>query len=159
MKRPAGPTEYHCQVLAVDQWGTWLHLPRGFISESPDGSETEDIDAVALLDPAHPWVPWWVDRPEGRSLEVDVCLPPVATSEGWSYVDLELDVRGDELGFVRLEDEDEFQAACEAGWISAEEAELATAAAHELEVALRRGREPFGATGWARLIQAVAKPR
>jgi predicted RNA-binding protein associated with RNAse of E/G family len=117
-----------------------------------------DVDAVALLGPGHPWVPWWVDRPEGRSVEVDICLPPEAISEGWSFVDLELDVIGDEFGFVRLDDEDEFQAAYDAGWLSADDAELAVAAAKDIELALRRGREPFGATGWARLIQALARP-
>ena len=145
-------------MLAVDQWGTWLHLPRGSSFESPEGPGTMDLDAVAVLDPAHPWVPWWVERPEGRTLEVDICLPPVAISEGWSYVDLELDVMGDEFGFVRLDDEDEFQGACDAGWMSADDAEVAATAARDVELALRRGREPFGAAGWARLIQALARP-
>jgi hypothetical protein len=145
-------------VLAVDQWGTWLHLPRGSAFESPQGPGTMDLDAVALLDPGHPWVPWWVERTEGRSVEVDICLPPVPFSEGWSFVDLELDVMGDEFGFVRLDDEDEFEAACDAGWMSADDAEVAVAAAKDIELALRRGREPFGAAGWARLIQALARP-
>jgi predicted RNA-binding protein associated with RNAse of E/G family len=116
-----------------------------------------DVDAVALMDPRHSWIPWWVDRPEGRTVEIDICLPPAAQAEGWSFVDLELDVMGDELGFVRLDDEDEFASACDQGWISPEEAELARATATELEVALRRGREPFGAIGWSRLTQALGR--
>jgi hypothetical protein len=142
-------------VFAVDQWGTWLHVPRGSRWTAPHDSGLVVADRVVLMDPRHSWVPWWVDDPDGRRVEVDVSQPPVSVGEGWSFVDLELDVRGDELGFVGRADEDEFRAACEDGSISPEEAELALAAATELELALHRGREPFGAVGWSRLAQGL----
>jgi hypothetical protein len=144
-------------VFAVDQWGTWLHVPHGSPWRAPDDAGLVVADRVVLMDPRHAWVPWWIEDPDERRLEIDVCLPPVSLGEDWSFVDLELCVRGDEFGFVGRAGDDDIRAAGDDGRISPEEAELALAAAHQLEVALQRGQEPFGAMGWSRLVQALRR--
>lgn len=79
---------------------------------------------------------------------MDVCLPPERTSDGWRFIDLELDPVRHEDGTVEVEDEDEFRTACEEGWISPEEASFALTMADELERLLRQCREPRGVEGW-----------
>ncbi len=80
-----------------------------------------------------------------------MCLAPQRETDGWSYVDLELDLVRHENGITEILDRDEFEIACREGWISSGEAEMAEAVATTLEAALRRREEPLGDEGWQRL--------
>lgn len=67
------------------------------------------FDAVLLLAELRPCVTWWVDDPHDRRVEVDICLPPQRTDQGWSFIDLELDpIRHERDQRVVTHDEDEF---------------------------------------------------
>lgn len=115
------------------------------------------LDAVVLLRPGDPFVTWWVEDPRDRRVEVDICLPPVETADGWSFVDLELDpVRHELTSVIEIEDGDEFEEARSAGYMSDADAALATATAKELAAALAANREPWGEEGWMRLRALLA---
>jgi len=109
------------------------------------------VDCLLLLRPDRYWVAVWVDDPEDRRLEIDVCLPPQQESDGWSYIDLELDPVRHESGEIEIEDRDEFDDACRNGWISADDARIASDTAAAMELALIERTEPFGEEGWRRL--------
>jgi predicted RNA-binding protein associated with RNAse of E/G family len=100
-------------------------------------------------------VAWWWDDPDGRWVGVDVCTPPRLARGTWTYEDLELDPVGNEAGFVRLVDEDEFEEARAKGWISSDEVDAALQATTEIETMMRTRVEPFGTLAWQRLQEAV----
>jgi predicted RNA-binding protein associated with RNAse of E/G family len=78
-------------------------------------------------------------------------LPPQREDDGWSYVDLELDPIRHESGLIEIQDRDEFEDACQKGWITAEDAKVANATAEAMEVWLSRQDEPLAQEGWKRL--------
>jgi predicted RNA-binding protein associated with RNAse of E/G family len=96
-------------------------------------------------------VAWWVDDPTDKRLEIDVCLAPERTDDGWSYVDLELDPVRHANGVIEIQDHDEFVVACRDGWITAEDAAIADATAKTLATALQKREEPLAEEGWRRL--------
>jgi hypothetical protein len=54
--------------------------------------------------PHQSWVLWWVADPADRRIEIDVYSPPERTSDGWRYVDLELDsVRHEQTSWTEIE--------------------------------------------------------
>ncbi len=107
------------------------------------------FDAVVLLQPGPPSVTWWVDDPDDRRVEIDICLPPMATTTGWSFVDLELDpVRHERSGLIEVEDNHEFEEAHRHGWMSADDARLALERADAMKEMLVQGTEPWGDHGW-----------
>ena len=157
VKRPGGVFEFDMEVVDEDHDGIWLGYTEGSNWRAPHDTGTMPFDAIVLIRPGEPHVTWWVDDPADRRVEVDVCLPPVETRDGWSFIDLELDpIRHELNGVVEIDDDDEFQDACDRGWISAAEARLATATAHALAAALIDRKEPWGETGWLRLGQLRA---
>lgn len=152
VKRPGGIFEFDMEVVAEDDDGIWLAYMTGASWRAPHDRGTMPFNAIVLLRLADPFVTWWVDDPADRRVEIDVCLPPLATTDGWSFVDLELDpVRHELTGVIEIEDLDEFEAACAAGWISESEAEIARATARRMATALERREEPWGDAGWRRL--------
>jgi Protein of unknown function (DUF402) len=151
IKRPAGRGFFEVGPLGEDQFGVWLYAPRGSKWEAPHAVGTLPFDALALLSPERSWVAWWVDEPGDRRVEIDVCLAPQSENDGWSYVDLELDLVRHENGTTEILDRDEFDAACRNGWISLQDAEMSDATTKMMADVLRRGDEPFGEEGWRRL--------
>lgn len=163
-KRPEGSGRWAAYALGEDGHGHWLYTPPGSLYRGERAGIAGECQ-VAQPDPALPGLPalqliprhaWWTavwTRDDGRGIRrisVDVCTPPVLADGEWSYVDLELDLLGDEPGQVETEDEDEFVAACEAGLITGTEASAARAAAATVERLIRDEAEPFGRAGWAR---------
>jgi predicted RNA-binding protein associated with RNAse of E/G family len=111
---------------------------------------------VLLLAADRPWVAWWVGDPADQRLEIDVCLPPEVTEEGWRYVDLELDaVLHQRDGRVEIEDWDEYEAACCTAWMSSDDAKLARTTAERCADVLRHGAEPWLSRGWRMLGQLM----
>ncbi len=115
------------------------------------------MDCLLLLSPNRYWVAVWVDDPADRRLEIDVCRPPLRESDGWSYIDLELDPIRHEPGKIEIEDRDEFDEACRGGWISADEARIANETAATMEFALKERTEPLGEEGWRRLKSLLSR--
>jgi predicted RNA-binding protein associated with RNAse of E/G family len=112
-------------------------------------------DAILLLRPGQWWVGWWIDDPADRRVVIDICVPPIEQGDGWSYLDLELDVVRHQDGTVEVEDRDEFQTACADGWITPEEAVMALDTSTHMERVLATADEPFGEVGWRRLRETT----
>jgi hypothetical protein len=158
VKRPGGVFEFDMELVEADHDGIWLGYTTGANWRAPHDTGTMPFNSIVLLRPDDPFVTWWVDDPADRRVEVDICRPPIETPVGWSFIGLELDpVRHELTGAVEIEDDDEFQEACVRGWITAEEAALATATAQDLATALTRRIEPWGETGWRRLRELLAR--
>src|SRR5262245_59662969 len=141
------------QPLGIDGFWERLFGPMGSPWNAPHDEGTLPFDVVMLVHPQRWAVTWWNDA-ANRYVGVDVCLPPVRTDDGWSYVDLELDVIRHSSGVVEIEDEDEFEAACTVGWIASPDAEVALATATAMADRLRAHEEPWGDEGWQRLDAA-----
>ena len=84
-----------------------------------------------------------------------VSQPPSVVDGAWTYVDLELDLLSDAAGTVVVDDEDEFDERCDAGVISASDAQHARTATSEMHARLAACDEPFGALAWERLRAAL----
>jgi hypothetical protein len=152
VKRPAGIFAFNMEEACVDDLGTWLFYGIGATWRAPHDTGTMPFDALILIQPNRPFVTWWVEDPEDRRVEIDVCLPPVPTDAGWSFIDLELDpVRHERTGVVEVEDWEEFDEAAARGWMSQEDAVIARTTAQEMAAALTRSIQPWGDEGWARL--------
>ena len=158
IKRPGGVGWFDVEPVGEDEFGIWLHAARGSAWQAPHDVGTLSLDVLLLISPARYWVAWWVDDPADRRLEIDVCLQPDRVVDGWSFVDLELDVVRHEGGAIEIHDRDEFAIACRNGWIDASQADIAEATAIRLESALRERREPLGDNGWAILEGLRAAP-
>ena len=152
VKRPGGVFAFDMSLLDEDDLGVWLAYPTGAAWRAPHGTGTMPFDAVLLLVPGRPYVTWWVDDPDDPRVEVDVCLPPERTHDGWTYVDLELDpVRHERTGLVEVEDADELEEALARGWMPPADGALARATAADIAAALGARTEPWGDVGWERL--------
>jgi hypothetical protein len=152
VKRPGGVHWYGFQPIAQDGDGTWLWGPVGSPWQAPHDDGTSAVPVLVWLATGRPWAAWWVDEPADRRLEIDVCLPPEPTADGWRYVDLELDpVRHEGDGRVEIEDWDEYEESLRHGWMSAADAELARVTAERCAEELRRGTEAWIHRGWQML--------
>lgn len=154
VKRPVGTSSFWFQGLDEDSDGVWLFAPVGSRWVTPHDSGTLPVDVVTLITPGRWFVSWWVDDAHDRRIEIDICLPPKETDDGWSYVDLELDVVQHELELVVVEDRDEFEVACGRGWITPAHAAIAQTTAAEMKTALEQRLEPWGDEGWRRVAEA-----
>jgi hypothetical protein len=154
VKRPAGTGSFDVHPFTIDGFGEWLYAPTGSAWDAPQDAGTLSFDVVVLIRPQDWVVSWWVDEPTDRSVAIDICLPPERTTDGWSFVDLELDAVRHSSGVVEIQDNDEFEAACRNGWITAAEAEVALVTAAAMADALRDHVEPWGDAGWQRLAAA-----
>ncbi|SCF39045.1 DUF402 domain-containing protein [Micromonospora mirobrigensis] len=159
VKRPSGVFWYDLEPVAEDADGTWLRGAVGSPWGAPHDHGVLPVPVAVLLAVGRPWVAWWVADPADRRLEIDVCLPVERTGVDWRYVDLELDpVRHERDSRVEIEDWDEYEVACAAGWMSADDAALARGAAEDRAEALRRRDEPWQARGWW-LLDGQERPR
>jgi hypothetical protein len=155
IKRPGGLFTFEMLAIDEDDDGAWVFGPVGSCWTRPEESGTLSFPVLGLFRPGEWFVSWWIDRPEGRRVEADVCLPPERLDDGWSYVDLELDPVRHEPDRVEVQDHDEFEVACENGWMSPDDAAGALDAAARMERALTDRVEPWGDEGWRRLGTAV----
>lgn len=100
-----------------------------------------------------------VDDPADRRIELDVCLPPERTAEGWRYVDLELDpVRHEQEHWIEIQDEDEYQDSVRQGLMTPAEADLARRSADEGARLLLRPDQPWWSHGWRMLSVITRQP-
>ena len=152
VKRPGGVYVFEAIEIGEDEFGTWLYTAAGTTWRSPNQSGTVPVHFVGVFSSARPGP---IVFAEGSHVSFDVGLPPERTDRGWRYVDLELDpiIRPD--GTVEIEDEDEFEEACRAGWIDESAALLARRVADEAVEALKRGDEPYATVGFAWLEAAI----
>ncbi|GIF21635.1 hypothetical protein BJ973_004920 [Actinoplanes tereljensis] len=149
IKRPGGVYWFDFQPVSSDEEGVWLSGPVGSPWGAPHDTGTLPVPVLVWLVPGRPWAAWWVDDPADRRLEIDICLPPEATDDGWRYIDLELDPMLHERdGRVEIEDWDEYEESCREGWMSPQDAELAQVAAESCAEVLRQGTEPWLRLGW-----------
>lgn len=157
VKRPGGLFWYEVDAMIDDSDGTWLHGPAGSRWGAPHDSGALSVATLILLHPDRPWVVWWVADPADRRIEIDVCLPPERTDQGWRYVDLELDpVRHEQTSRIGIEDEDEFEESRRRGWMSPAEAGLARHAADDGARMLRQRDQSWSARGW-RLLDTLSQ--
>lgn len=163
IKRPKGIHRWPAYVMEEDPFGTWLYSPKGTVFRGQVGSEyaecevgqgnrAEGLHVMHLI----PNEGWWVARWALDHIGVDICTPPELKAGEWHFIDLELDPLAFLNGRIVVEDEDEFEAACEAGIISEYEAREARKTATEIEGWLHDKTEPFGRVGWDKLEKAVS---
>jgi hypothetical protein len=152
VKRPAGVFQFDVERVEDAGAGMWLWCATDSAWRAPHDEGVMPFDALMLVDIDRPCVTWWVDDPSDPRIEIDICLAPLRTPTGWSFVDLELDpVRRELTGLVEVEDWDEFEECRQRGLIDDASAELAVANAESLRQALVERREPWGQVGWDRL--------
>ena len=155
VKRPAGTFSFEFARLHGDRHGMWLFAPVGSTWVAPHDRGILPVDVLVLVKAGRSCATWWIDDARDRRVEVDVCLPPERTEDGWSYVDLELDVVRHEPDVIEIRDRDEFVTACRDGRITPSDADVAEATAAAMRTILERRTDPWGDEGWERL--AVAK--
>lgn len=160
-KRPGGYGRWPAYEIASDTHGLWFYSPKGTIyrgypaegspidwevgrpPEAPEG--TSELHLV----PTHGWwVANWYEMSGVRHIAVDICVPAQWADGELTFVDLELDPHWKADGSVQLFDQDEFDAAVQAGLIPALEAAEARAASDQILDWLSEGVEPFGSDGW-----------
>jgi hypothetical protein len=159
VKHPAGVFSFELHALDEDSHGVWLLAPVGSPWVAPQDAGALSFDVVALIKPGRWFATWWVDDPHDRRVEIDISLPPDRTEDGWSCVDLELDVFRHEPDFVEVRDRDEFDVACRNQWITPQDAAMAEATAAEMQRVLEQRVEPWGDQGWRRLTDAIRRRR
>ena len=151
IKRPRGVFSLDVQLAAEDESGVWLHSVHGSNWTAPHDRGKVAFDCVLLLSPERYWVSWWIDDPADKRLEIDVCLPPECGSDGWSYIDLELDIFQHDDGTIEIKDQDEFDEACRNGWIRSEDARIARETTSTIQMMLYNRQDSFWEKGWQRL--------
>lgn len=145
-KRPAGSGSWQAYELGNDAYGEWLFTPahstyRGFdgnsvgycevAQESPGGPGR---DSVVLMARDTWWIATWVRNGVLRC-SADIATPPQLIDNAWWFEDLELDPFLTRDGIYGVDDEDEFAAACSAGFIDRAEKLAALRAAEHLRAA------------------------
>jgi Uncharacterized conserved protein len=127
-KRPAGSGSWRGYVLGSDGYGCWVFTPAHstYTGVHPDGhAETCEVaqddqrvgrSCVVLLPSGGWYVAHWVWRSE-HVVDIDIATPPTKFGDVWMYDDLELDPFVDAGGTFGVDDEDEFDIACERGRI------------------------------------------
>lgn len=166
LKRPAGSGLWPTYRTGQDRFGTWLFTPQGSRYRGEKNGTVAYCNVGSPVGPGiavmHlvPRTGWWIatfwDEDEPRwSVTVDICTPPRLTDDVLSYTDLELDILTDRsTGDAQIVDEDEFMAACDGGFIPADEATAARQTADQIALLARHGAPPFADTGARRLHAA-----
>ncbi|WP_051366458.1 DUF402 domain-containing protein [Hamadaea tsunoensis] len=132
---------YPAVLLGEDEFGRWLGVPRGTVSDS---GTRHELPWVLLVPPDAWWTAMFNPAPQGSEIYCDITTPAEWIEGRLVLADLDLDVkRRRESGAVLLVDDDEFTAhAAEFGY-PAPLIDRAWAAAFELRQALGDGSEPF----------------
>ncbi|WP_157683343.1 DUF402 domain-containing protein [Microlunatus soli] len=148
---------WHADLLAEDEYGTWLYAPAGTTNRDRAGRPVSRLamDGVQLITRAAWWTAWWW---QDGGITVDIATPAERAANSADYVDLELDLwsRGNDFGLV---DQDEYDAARDAAMITDEQDHHARAAATVVCRMLAGHDEPFATLGtqWLRWAQATAR--
>lgn len=157
-KRPDGTGTWSGYVIRRDEHGLWLFTPRGwrYRGESTGGVDYVEVgqgDRPAGVDVLHlaPRDQWWfaawhiIDEP---TVTIDICVPPAIVDSRLLFIDLEIDLWKQRGGDYGVADEDEFEAACAAGWIDDNERTSALSATAELQGRLAGRDLLFEMVGW-----------
>lgn len=159
LKLPDATGVWGAHVVAEDEHGTWFFTP----GDSPiewtnlEGkSKAWEFDVLSLIPPNDWWFGlWWGPSNHAVELSVDVAAPATRDGDVWSWLDLEIDVFRLDSGTVGIEDEDEFEESCAAGWISDHERAESLRITPVIERMLRERTEPFGDVGREHLERAI----
>src|SRR5688500_12335667 len=95
---------WEARLVGEDDDGLWLFAEAGVRNR-------HTLSGVQLLARDAWWVAWWWADPMGWWCAADVATPACVVNGVWRYDDLEIDVVGNEDGFVHVVDEDEFEEA------------------------------------------------
>jgi len=163
IKRPEGIARWSVYIIKEDHYGLWLYSPKGTLFRSQKGSVIGECEVgqgnrdtglhVMHLIPNEYWwiAAWYLDH-----ITIDICTPPTCIDGEWHYTDLELDPIAFPDGRIIVEDEDEFNDACNKGLIPPNEAIEARTATTTVVKHLCHQTEPFGQVGWHMLNQAIS---
>ncbi|MDP1793788.1 MAG: DUF402 domain-containing protein [Acidimicrobiales bacterium] len=160
LKLPDAIGEWGAYVVAEDEYGTWFFTP----ANSPiawqrlEGkSAAWEFDVLCLIPPKDRWFGlWWGPSTHAVELSVDVTAPATRDGDTWSWLDLEIDLFRLKDGTVGVEDEDEFDESCAAGYITDEDRVESLRVTPVMQAMLRERTEPFGDVGRRHLDRAVA---
>ncbi|NUT32537.1 MAG: DUF402 domain-containing protein [Hamadaea sp.] len=143
---------YPAVLLGVDDYGHWLGVPAGTVSDSGTRHERPWVLLV-------PFEGWWTamfnPAPQGSEVYCDITTPAEWIADRVLLADLDLDVkRRRESGAVLLVDTDEFDLHARRFGYPPQLIERAWEAARFLQRALSDGSEPFGTyyQGWLEKI-------
>ena len=164
-KRPQGTGTWAAYVIDTDAFGTWVFTPAHSIFSSQDGATTGSCEVARdsegrgrhslLLLPARGWfVAYWVLDAD-HVVSVDISTPPQSFGSWWRFEDLELDPFLTRDGAFGVEDEDEFETACDAELITSAERTAALDAVTWLEAQLTDPGSAFIEAGQRRLLDAI----
>ena len=147
-------------VVAEDEYGTWFFTPaKSSITWTNLAGKAGawEFDVLTLAPPSDWYFAlWWGSHPYEVEMSIDICTSPGFNGRECSWVDLEIDLARLKDGSVVIEDEDEFEESCAAGWITDDQKAEALRVTPLLEAMLRDRVEPFGEIGRRRLADAVA---
>lgn len=159
-KLPDATGVWDAYVVAEDAHGTWFFTPATspIVWTNLAGKSTAwEFDVLCLIPPDDWWFGlWWGPSDHAVEVSVDVTAPATRAGKTWSWVDLEIDLFRLHSDFVGIEDEDEFEDSCAAGWISEAERAEAMRVTPIIERMLRDRAEPFGDIGAAHLERCLA---
>lgn len=153
-----GPARtWSAELVGSTHAGAWLFAAAGtpVRHEEPAGYVSHYESAgVQLLEPGQWWTAWW--WADARRITIDITRPVTANQHGYRYVDLKLDLwwRDGNCGIV---DQDDLQAALEAGDLDQATADVAQQVADDLHVRLHEDHE-FVRSGFA-LLDRMLTPR
>ncbi|WP_163510758.1 DUF402 domain-containing protein [Fodinicola acaciae] len=134
------------RMLGTDHHGTWLGAGPGTILQRGDEPPIVLPQAHLCLITAEPH--WWTvvfNAPPEPHVEVycDICTVPSPTTEGFTMIDLDLDVIRRWDGTVEIVDEDEFEEHSAKYGYPPDVISSARTSADELAALIRSGAEPF----------------
>jgi protein associated with RNAse G/E len=97
------------RYLDEDQYGLWLGVPAGSVSQRGEEPEVVVSQAFVLLLPR---TDWWTatfnDEPQATEIYCDITTPVEVGAELVTMIDLDLDVVRRRDGTLYVDDEDEF---------------------------------------------------
>lgn len=166
-KRPAGSGSWRGYALGRDLYGWWVFTPphSTYTGVHADGHKetcevAQDRDRVGrpsvVLLPANGWyVAHWVAGSE-HVVDIDISTPPLRLGDTWAYDDLELDPYLERDGTFGVDDEDEFEIACERARIGPVARVRALEEVRALRRQLTSEHSPLLPAGLARLAEGRA---
>lgn len=143
--------------LGRDNYGSWLHLPKGSTIQRADKPPVvqESRSVMLIPDGEAWWVAFWnADRGSPFQLYIDICSPPEWSERRVRMIDLDLDVARDWEGVPAILDEDEFAEHQKVYGYPEPLVSGARAAADRLFRQVDEYREPFDKLGPGWLAQA-----
>lgn len=156
--------------LGSDDYGTWLGARKGnpvyrVTHDGPPNRHADGVagpqadDAVFLVNSGEWFVSTCWHSPT-TELTIDISAPPILDADGWTFVDLELDLYRNVDGTAAIVDQDEFAVLAESGLVPEADLDAAGRTADQLLTAITSRREPFGDVGreWIKVLQGSSAP-